>query len=101
MALERYLVAAEVMAELHSGSTILAVGDVGLLEALHAKSLDIVGFDDVDRATAVIMGGILISISIGSASCVAPSGTGPSSSRPTMTPGCRSRVGSSREPARW
>ncbi len=50
------LVAAEVMAELHSGSPILAVGDVGLLEALHAKNLDLVSFDEADRAVAVVMG---------------------------------------------
>jgi len=50
------LVAAEVMAELHSGSPILAVGDVGLLEALRAKHLDLVDLEDVDRAVAVVMG---------------------------------------------
>jgi 4-nitrophenyl phosphatase len=50
------LVAAEVIAELHSTSTILAVGDVGLLEALEAKNLDLVGFDDADSATVVVMG---------------------------------------------
>ncbi|MFV1960872.1 MAG: HAD-IIA family hydrolase [Acidimicrobiia bacterium] len=50
------LVAAEVMAKLHSASPILPVGDVGLLEALRAKDLDLVGFDDADRATAVVMG---------------------------------------------
>lgn len=50
------LVAAEAMAELHSGSPILPVGDVGLLEALRAKDLHLVDFDDADRATAVVMG---------------------------------------------
>jgi len=50
------LVAAEVMAELHPESPILAVGDVGLLEALRAKDLDLVGFDEADRAVAVVMG---------------------------------------------
>jgi 4-nitrophenyl phosphatase len=50
------LVAAEVMAELHSASPILPVGDAGLLEALRGKDLDLVGFDDADRATAVVMG---------------------------------------------
>ncbi len=49
------LVAAEVMAELHPASPILAVGDVGLFEALGAKNLDLVD-DDVDRATVVVMG---------------------------------------------
>ena len=50
------LVAAEVMAELHPQSPILAVGDVGLLEALRAKDLDLVGLDEADRAVAVVMG---------------------------------------------
>ncbi|MCH7667985.1 MAG: HAD-IIA family hydrolase [Acidobacteria bacterium] len=50
------LVAAEVMAELHPASPILAVGDVGLFEALGAKNLDLVDADDVDRATVVVMG---------------------------------------------
>ncbi len=50
------LVAAEVVAELHPDSPILPVGDVGLLEALAAKGLDLVGFDDVDRAAVVVMG---------------------------------------------
>jgi 4-nitrophenyl phosphatase len=50
------VVAAEVMAELHSGNPILPVGDVGLLEALHGKHLDLVGPKDADRAAAVIMG---------------------------------------------
>ncbi|NOX23944.1 MAG: HAD-IIA family hydrolase [Actinobacteria bacterium] len=50
------LVAAEVMAEVHPESPILAIGDVGLLEALRAKKLDLVAADDVDRATAVVMG---------------------------------------------
>lgn len=50
------LVAAEVTAELHSGSSILPVGDIGLLEALRAKGLDLVDFDDADRAVAVVMG---------------------------------------------
>lgn len=50
------LVAAEVMAELHSTSPILAVGDVGLLEALNAKHLDLVDHDNIDGVAAVIMG---------------------------------------------
>ncbi len=50
------LVAAEVMAEVHPESPILAIGDVGLLEALRAKKLDLVEADDADRATAVVMG---------------------------------------------
>jgi glycerol-1-phosphatase len=50
------LVAAEVMAEVHPSSPILAVGDIGLLEALEAKGLDLVASEDVDRATAVVMG---------------------------------------------
>ncbi len=50
------LVAAEVMAEVHPSSPILAVGDIGLLEALDAKGLDLVDAVDVDRATAVVMG---------------------------------------------
>jgi len=50
------LVAAEVMAELHAENPILAVGDVGLLEALRAKHLDLVDLDDVGRAAVVVMG---------------------------------------------
>ena len=50
------LVAAEVMAELHPTSPILAVGDVGLLEALAAKDLDLIGLDAPNRAAVVIMG---------------------------------------------
>ena len=50
------LVAAEVTAELHAESAILAVGDVGLIEALHAKGLDLVDADDEERATVVVMG---------------------------------------------
>ncbi len=50
------LVAAEVMAELHSASPILPVADVGLLEALQAKNLDLVDYNTADRAAAVVMG---------------------------------------------
>lgn len=50
------LVAAEVMAELHAESPILAIGDVGLLEALRAKNLDLVDLAEADRATVVVMG---------------------------------------------
>ena len=50
------LVAAEVMAELHGESPILAVGSVGLLEALRAKNLDLVDHEEPQRAVAVVMG---------------------------------------------
>ncbi len=50
------LVAAEVVAELHPEDPILAVGGPGLIEALRAKGLALVPFDDVDRATVVVMG---------------------------------------------
>jgi 4-nitrophenyl phosphatase len=50
------LVAAEVMAELHGDSPILAVGDVGLLEALRARELDLVDPEEPERAKAVVMG---------------------------------------------
>ena len=50
------LVAAEVVAELHPRAPILPVGNVGLIEALRAKELDLVGFDESDRAVAVVMG---------------------------------------------
>jgi len=50
------VVAAEVMAELHAASPILAVGDVGLLEALRARGLDLVDPEDPKRATVVVMG---------------------------------------------
>ncbi len=50
------LVAAEVMAELHPTNPILPVGAEGLIEALRAKGLDLVEFDEADRATAVVMG---------------------------------------------
>ncbi len=50
------LVAAEVMAELHPESVLLPVGDVGLIEALQAKGLHLVGFDEAEQATVVVMG---------------------------------------------
>ncbi len=50
------LVAAEVMAELHADSAILAVGDVGLLEALRARELDLVDPENPEQAEAVVMG---------------------------------------------
>ncbi len=50
------VVAAEVMAELHPQDPILAVGDTGLLEALAAKNLDLVDFEDAQRAAVVVMG---------------------------------------------
>jgi HAD superfamily hydrolase (TIGR01450 family) len=50
------LVAAEVTAELHRASPILAVGASGLIEALDAKGLDLVDEGDEDRATVVVMG---------------------------------------------
>ncbi len=50
------LVAAEVMAELHAESPLLAIGDVGLIEALDAKDLEMVPDGAADRAAAVVMG---------------------------------------------
>ncbi len=50
------LVAAEVMAELHANSPILAVGDVGLLEALRTRNLDLVEPENPGGAAAVVMG---------------------------------------------
>ncbi|KAA3635375.1 MAG: HAD-IIA family hydrolase, partial [Armatimonadetes bacterium] len=56
------LVAAEVMVELHPASRILGVGDAGLIEALEARNLDLVGFSDLDgndsadHVDAVMMG---------------------------------------------
>lgn len=50
------LVAAEAVAELHPGSPILAVGGPGLIEALRAKDLNLVGFEEAERAKVVVMG---------------------------------------------
>ncbi len=50
------LVAAEAVAELHPGRPVLAVGNVGLLEALEAQEMELVGWDDVERAEVVVMG---------------------------------------------
>ncbi len=50
------LVAAEATAQLHPGRRVLPVGDVGLREALAAKGLELVGYDDAERAEVVVMG---------------------------------------------
>ncbi len=50
------LVAAEAVAELHPGRPVLAVGNVGLTEALQAKGIDLVGWEEADRAEVVVMG---------------------------------------------
>ncbi len=50
------LIAAEAVAELHPESPILPVGNVGLIEALQAKGLNLVEFDDASQAAVVVMG---------------------------------------------
>lgn len=50
------LVAAEVMVELHSKSRILGVGDVGLLEALETRKLDLVSYESEETIDVVMMG---------------------------------------------
>ncbi len=50
------LVAAEAVAELHGQRPVLAVGDVGLIEALEAKGTDLVSPEEAHRAEVVVMG---------------------------------------------
>ncbi len=50
------LVAAEVVSELHAERPVLAVGDIGLIEALEAKGIDLVSADEAGRAEVVVMG---------------------------------------------
>ena len=50
------LVAAEAVAELHPTSPILVVGDVGLLDAMTDRGLNVVGLEDADQAEVVVMG---------------------------------------------
>ena len=50
------LVAAEAVAELHPSRRVLAVGNVGLLEALAAKGVELVEWEEADRAEVVVMG---------------------------------------------
>ncbi len=50
------LIAAEATAQLHAGRKILPVGNVGLIEALKAKELELLDFEQADRAEVVVMG---------------------------------------------
>jgi len=50
------LVAAEAVAELHPRRRVLAVGNVGLVDALEAKGMRLVSWDEVDAAEVVVMG---------------------------------------------
>lgn len=50
------LVAAEAVAELHPGTPTLAVGGPGLIEALRAKGMNLVEFDQAEVAKVVVMG---------------------------------------------
>ncbi len=50
------LVAAEAVTELHPTEPVLAVGNVGLIEALEAKGLVLVPWAEADRARVVVMG---------------------------------------------
>jgi len=50
------LIAAEAAAQLYSNKKILPVGNVGLLEALKAKNLSLLDFDQADQAEVVVMG---------------------------------------------
>lgn len=50
------LVAAEAVVELYAGLPVLAVGDAGLVEALQGQGIDLVGWEEVERAKVVVMG---------------------------------------------
>ncbi|MFQ5578584.1 MAG: HAD-IIA family hydrolase [Anaerolineae bacterium] len=50
------LIAAEATAQLHPTRRILPVGDAGLLEALHAKNLHLLSFDEAEQAEVVVVG---------------------------------------------
>ncbi len=50
------LIAAEATAQLHSTKKILPVGNVGLIEALKAKNLTLLDFEEADQAEVVVMG---------------------------------------------
>jgi 4-nitrophenyl phosphatase len=50
------LIAAEVTAELYPQYKILAAGHAGLIEALKAKNLEVVDYEEAGRAEVVVMG---------------------------------------------
>ncbi len=50
------LIAAQATAQLYSDKKILAVGNVGLIEALQARELTLLGYDKADQAEVVVMG---------------------------------------------
>jgi len=50
------LIAAEATAQLHAGRKILPVGNIGLIEALKAKNLTLLDFEEADQAEVVVMG---------------------------------------------
>ncbi len=50
------LIAAEATAQLHSDKKILPVGNVGLIEALKAKNLTLLNFEEAGQADVVVMG---------------------------------------------
>ncbi len=50
------LISAEATAELYTGRKILPVGNVGLIEALKAKNLTLLDFEEADQAEVVVMG---------------------------------------------
>lgn len=50
------LIAAQAAAQLYAHKKILAVGNAGLIEALQAKKLTLLSYDEVDQAEVVVMG---------------------------------------------
>ncbi len=50
------LIAAQAAAQLYADKKILAVGNIGLIEALQAKNLALLGYDEADQAEVVVMG---------------------------------------------
>ena len=50
------LIAAQATAQLYTGKRILAVGDAGLIEALQARKLDLLKYDEAEQADVVVMG---------------------------------------------
>jgi HAD superfamily hydrolase (TIGR01450 family) len=50
------LIAAEATAQLHAERKILPVGNVGLVEALRAKNLTLLNWEEADQAQVVVMG---------------------------------------------
>lgn len=50
------LIAAQAAAQLYADKKILVVGNVGLIEAMQAKNLTLLDYDEADQAEVVLMG---------------------------------------------